>query len=253
MKKHILIAIMLTAVLVGCGHTESYKMNKPSGETASTSGASFEDATSTDALNDYNVIAEGEDFANHNFADSPEAKNYPSLVPIYYNEDYSNVGYGNSTLGNDGDLITCLAMIESYLSGLDNITPESFLSDHDDFIDENGRVEEDLFSLIARVNDFSYEKTTFSPDIAMKKIRLDLGVCLVKINHNSIFGQKPHYIILTGLDTKTTRYATFVVRDPSKVISEKYAVGFNGNDEPLYRITDLTAILSTSSEMYMFW
>lgn len=177
-----------------------------------------------------------------------------SHVPIYYKEDYGSVKIGqNSTIGDKGDLIVCLAMIESYLSDIPSISPETITWEHEEYIYDNGAVDPSLYELIAYTNDYQFTKELFSPGTAMNYLHSDQAVVMVHINHPSIFSPTSAYLILTGIDTTSTDAACFIVRDPNKKNLDNHAVGFTEYQEPLYRISDITAMLSESSDMYVFY
>lgn len=148
--------------------------------------------------------------------DGPEE--YFHTVPMYYQQDYGNVCYGENTIAESGNLITCLSMLDSLYKS-EYITPDVFVEDYSQYICPEGVISpESLINAVAQGNGRKLYKTPLkAKNLPYYVIENRLAV-LVHIPHSSIYGQNSSYIIITDIDEE----GNIVVRDPNKYNIEQY-------------------------------
>ena len=127
-------------------------------------------------------------------------------MPLYlqYNEPWCNYPFGDGTIGNSGCGPTSIAMVASYLTGLE-ITPDNvaeFLSE-----DENGGrfghyipgagMTHDVWELCAKHYGFIYKEKASGIDEAYQA--LQSGKVVICSQREGIFTSSGHFIVLSGL------------------------------------------------------
>lgn len=147
----------------------------------------------------------------------PEGTFY--TMPMYYQKDFEDIQMGDLNIAKNGNLITCLSMMDSQYSA-DYITPDKFLEKYSMYINEDGSF--DKVALIQAVAENNYRKLTIeSLDVLKLPVYLEtyqLNV-LVHINHPSIYGDNSAYMVITGITPEGNLY----VRDPIYKNREEYA------------------------------
>ncbi len=167
------------------------------------------------------------------------------IVPIYYQNDYSDIQFDDGTIASKGNLVTCLAMLESYYSGKE-ITPETFIDEHSSDC-SRGIKGLNSASITKYVDSYGLEliEANFDFSKACEHIKKYQAKVLLKIPHNSIFGKGTSYIILTGISDKG-----FIVRDPNKNNINIYGKKIN-EAEYIYDAYLISIAASNSSKMYI--
>ena len=136
-----------------------------------------------------------------------EAEEKPSyaLIPQYFQDDYPDEEYGNSTVAKGGCSVTSLAMVATYLTG------------HEYLPDElayyfGGRAENNIrrLELGSEVLRLPYKKAGNWRDV-MKALK-EGKIAIVLMNHTSIFTDTQHFIVLTGLNEE----GRIMINDPYK-------------------------------------
>lgn len=172
------------------------------------------------------------------------------VVPNYYVQDYSDIKISDTnTIGTAGELITCLAMINSYWNN-DESSPDSFYEKYQDKFDDNGFCNiESMSDLIMNNNDATWSKEEFNPDKVLDYISKYQATVLVEIPHSSMFGKNTSYLIITGISGEYV-----AVRDPNLANIQNYAIkdmktSFN---EYLYHFSDILVSVGEDSTMYVY-
>ena len=154
-----------------------------------------------------------------------EAEDKPAwqLVPQYFQDDYPDEEYGNSTVAKGGCSVTSLAMVATYLTG------------HEYLPDElayyfGGRAENNIrrLELGSEVLRLPYQKAGNWRDV-MKALKAG-KIAVVLMNHTSIFTDTQHFIVLTGLNEE----GRIMINDPYKPNYKKWDLKkalVNGFDE----------------------
>ena len=131
------------------------------------------------------------------------------FYPYYYKEDYKEQ-FGDSYLYEDGNLVMCLSMIESYYKRIE-ITPDMFLINHNDLCEKgteslnSAKIQQFIEDIGLGCVEADYDLKTASD--SLKTLH---GCILVYIPHNSVYGVGGSYLLITGIsDTE------FIVHDPS--------------------------------------
>lgn len=163
-------------------------------------------------------------------------------IPLYYQQDYKDVVYNNSTIASSGSLITCLSMLESYYCS-DFITPREYVDMH--YV-QNMSTDE-LINDFATNNERNIIKLSFDAETLGNYLVHESREVLVQIPHPSIYGTPSSFILVTT----TTADGKLYVRDPNQTNIATYA-SYSLDNEPLYNPTIFCEQASSSSYMYIF-
>ncbi len=166
--------------------------------------------------------------------------------PYYYKEDYEEQ-FGDSYLYEDGNLVMCLSMIESYYKRIE-ITPDMFLINHNDLCEKgteslnSAKIQQFIEDIGLGCVEADYDLKTASD--SLKTLH---GCILVYIPHNSVYGVGGSYLLITGISN-----TEFIVHDPSKE-SENANIIERRDNQAIYNATTLTAAASKSSKMWIIY
>lgn len=132
-------------------------------------------------------------------------------IPLYFQNDYPDVRYGNGTIATSGCGITCVAMVARYLTGYD-YKPDVLAGYF------GGRAENNIARLECACDTLQlpYEK---SENWHKTLAALQEGkIAIALMGSNSIFTSGQHFIVLTGL----TEDGKILVNDPNRDNYEKW-------------------------------
>lgn len=167
--------------------------------------------------------------------------------PLYYQQDYADVEFGHSTVAKQGNLLTCLSMIDTYLSNT-FINPKEFIGKYKNHIQADGSISKtDIMNEMANNAHSSYTTRKFDLDEVIKSLDIDRSIILLEINHPSIYCDTSTYMILLSNDTK----GNLEVRDPNLFNIEKFNKS-KESSQVLYSVTNLCVAAGNSSDMYVF-
>ncbi len=176
---------------------------------------------------------------------------YFLVVPNIFIQDYEDVKINSKkTIGSNGEQIVSLCMIKSFWNNK-KITPEEFVEEYKNAIDNNGIVDIDAISdTLVNKEDVEYAKDVFNPEVMVSYFtdHSDTTV-LIEIPHNSKYGKGCSYLIITGISDD----GYVAIRDPNKWNIEQYAMDFQTMDgEYLYPLADVLCSAGNNSTMYIF-
>lgn len=156
----------------------------PTDETLQSNPTETEEVEPTEALEEADPAAE---------LDETEGSESQREVPLYFQNDYPNDRYANGTVATSGCGITCLAMVATYLTGHTYLPNE--LARYFGGYGENNiqRLEYGAKQLRLPIRKANNVRQVFA---ALK----EGDVAILLMNHNSIFTQSQHFIVLTGLN-----------------------------------------------------
>ena len=164
-------------------------------------------------------------------------------LPLYYQQDFDDIPYNTGTIATDGNLITCLSMLDSFYN-CDFITPSNYL----DTYNVSGLIGEDLIAEFGEHNNRQVLKFAFDAETLGFFLVTERREVLVHITHPSIYGTTSSYVIITTC----TADGKLCVRDPNEWNIDNYATYSYNDDEPLYDPTVFCEQASGTSEMYIF-
>lgn len=156
----------------------------PTEETFQTNSTETEEVEPTEALEEADPAPE---------LDETEGSESQQGMPLYFQNDYPNDRYANGTVATSGCGITCLAMVATYLTGHTYLPNE--LAHYFGGYGENNiqRLEYGAKQLRLPIRKADNIRQVFAA--------LQEGdVAILLMNHNSIFTQSQHFIVLTGLN-----------------------------------------------------
>lgn len=169
---------------------------------------------------------------------------YLGDVPMYFQNDYRDIAFGDSTVAQQGNLVTCLSMLESYYLN-ENVTPDIFISKHPEDCSKGIKgLNSNSISKYASLYNVELTETNFDFTEALEHIRRYQAKIILKIPHNSIFGTGTSYMLLTGI-----KDGGFIVCDPNKDNIDNFATKVDN-----YYIYDaylVSVAASNSSIMYI--
>lgn len=148
-------------------------------------------------------------------------------IPLYYQNDYPDVMYGNGTVETSGCSITSVAMVASYLTGY-AYTPDELAYYF------GGKAENNIARLeyACKVLELPYEKPE---NWHYTLAELQKGkIAIVMMNAASAFTDSQHFIVLTG-----------ITEDGKILVNDSYA--------PNYGKWDLKEGLKTGFDQSMIW
>ena len=110
------------------------------------------------------------------------------VIPNMFMQDYADVAISDEcTVAEKGELITCLAMIDSYWNK-GTVTPEKFIEKFGKYINKNGTCDIDSISKdIMKGEGRLYEKMEFQPKTMSELISKYEATVLLEIPHNSLY------------------------------------------------------------------
>lgn len=239
MRRRIKIALLVVAgciLCASCGMTEEKKEEQKQQQEDIDNGIEG-DAEPVVEMHEYNYIEIKVD-------EGPEGTFY--TMPMYYQKDFADTVKGELNIATNGNLITCLAMMDSQYSA-DYITPDRFLEKYSEYIEQNGSYEK--YVLIKAVAENNDRVLTVEPlDVLKLPVYLedyDLNV-LVHINHPSIYGRNSAYIVVTGI----TEDGNLYVRDPVYSNRKDYATIYD-DGETVYSSFDFFLEAGSDATVYI--
>ena len=127
---------------------------------------------------------------------------YTHEFPLYSQLDYPNQRYGSGTVATSGCGITSLAMVASYLTG-HTYYPDELA----DYFGSYGENNVQRFEYGAQQLKLPIHKADTVRDIfaAMK----NGDVCVLLMNHLSLFTDTQHFIVLTGINEETGKIMVY--------------------------------------------
>lgn len=219
-KRYLFICIIFALFFTGCSNPESIE----------------NDVNTTENMQESDVAIEIETALSKNHVEidvdeGPEGTFY--TVPMYFQQEFENVEFRHLNVSESGNLITCLAMLDSYYDG-SFVTPDLFLEKYKDFFNSDGTYDAKLLmEKVAENNNYNVTEVPLNPYTLEQYVRDNNVPVLVHINHASIYGQNSSYIIITEI----TDDGQLMVRDPNKSNVEKYATTLE-NGETIYNSFD---------------
>lgn len=150
---------------------------------------------------------------------------YVNGIPVYYQNDYPDILYGNGTVETSGCGITCLAMVATRMTGHEYLPDE--LADYFGGCAENNIDRLEYGSKTLQLSFSRAENADYVwPALAEGKI------AIVLMNETSLFTSSQHFIILAGVNEK----GGILVIDPNKenydnpLLANAFVNGFNKED-----------------------
>ena len=173
-------------------------------------------------------------------------ENYYPEIPAFYQSDYPNIPFGNSTIQKGGNLLTCLSMIESYIT-YKTITPDLFIEVHDKLCSAGSDTltEDSIYDFAESLNK-NVTKEKFEIENISSYLLKQHAILLLHIPHNSMYGMSSSYLIITGMNENGVE-----VRDPVRTNVDSF--GHSNYDNPTYSIYDLCTAASTDSFVYIIY
>lgn len=232
MKKQIalFLAVMSFLSLTGCGKSQE-QTNEAETEKEQT-------AFVTEVSEQLSGLS-----ACHNlvfYEDGPETKF--STYPLYYQQDFPNTAFANSTVAVSGSLITCVAMIESFYQSA-YISPDILLNNYPELVSCSS---ENIMDKIAEENNLIVKEQPFDIyDLADYLVNEKWPVIL-EIQHASAFGKGTSYILLIG----TTAEGNLIIRDPNED-NKDFQIS-NNYGETIYTATSVIVEAGENSIMHTF-
>lgn len=131
-------------------------------------------------------------------------------VPAYTQEDYPDVPFGNGSLAKNGNAVTALAMVATYLTGYD-YTPDALA----DIFRKYAEDDSELIAYASKAMGLTCRKAA---DFQETYRALERGcVVLCKMNSQSVFADDTHMIVLK----EATADGRIFINDPSRSNQEK--------------------------------
>ena len=174
------------------------------------------------------------------YEDGPETKF--STYPLYYQQDFPNTAFENSTVAVSGSLITCVAMIESFYKSA-YISPDILLNNYPELVSCNS---EDIMDKIAEENNLLVKEQPFDIYDLADYLVTEKWPVILEIPHASAFGKGTSYILLVG----TTAEGNLIVRDPNE--DNKGFQISNNYGETIYTATSVIVEAGENSIMHTF-
>ncbi|MBE5919739.1 MAG: hypothetical protein E7272_07820 [Pseudobutyrivibrio ruminis] len=169
---------------------------------------------------------------------------YVLNCPNYYQQDYKDIAFGDSTIGEQGNLITCLASLETYYLTKD-VNPETFVGIHsDDCLHGTKTINKSSIDRYAKYFGTALDVQGYDFDVMANYVKRYSAKVLIRIPHESALGKKSTYFLVTGI-TKDG----FIVVDPNKD-NLKYA--HQTNEGYIYDSLFISIVCGKSAEMYIF-
>lgn len=145
----------------------------------------------------------------------------PIEVPLYSQEDYSDISFGGGTLAENGSAVVALAMAASWLTGFD-YTPDGLAGYLTGWADNDAV----LITQGAALLELPCRKTSDFQEVCQA---LEGGALVIsRMNSQSVFTGRCHMILLTGI----TPEGRICVSDPSRenrnkaALTEGFSQGF---------------------------
>ena len=253
MKRYLIIPLLLSVALTGCQRAPESPSNvldeNLSADSTETAYNPSEEPVGDKPYYDGDSFDSYEEAvaANGNTADT-EMLDY---IPTYYTDDYIDVSVGNTTLGEHGELICLLASIDAYTSGNYLMTPEMFIDKYSRYVDQDANISEKIYKEICNEG-VTCDTQTFSPWDAANALYVKKAIILLHINHDSLYGKGSTYLLLTGMQDDESGIACFAVKDSISSRAKDNSLGTGENGDLLYRMSDVAAMASDDSVMYVF-
>ena len=127
-------------------------------------------------------------------------------IPLYFQDDYPDVPYGEGTVATSGCGITCLAMVASYLTGTEYL-PDDLAKRFGSYKANNL---DRMLHASDRLNIPSYESLYEWEEVP--EALADGKVVIMMLGEESVFTSSQHFVVLTGI----TGEGKFTVLDPNK-------------------------------------
>lgn len=236
MKKYhvFLLVVMIGMCCVGCSD-KSYEV--------------VEETETTEIDNKSDVIINIDNSITKNHVDmtideGPEGTFY--TVPMYFQQEFENVEFGRLNASENGNLITCLSMLDSFYAS-DYITPDEFVEKYKSYISEDGEYTPDeIINAVATGNNRVMTKVPLDVYTLKQYVKDYYLAVLVHINHASIYGEDSSYLIITDI----TDDGKLIVRDPNKSNIDKYATIRDGG-ETIYETFDFFLAAGRNATVYV--
>lgn len=264
MKKKFIAVLLLGAMIItsGCG-TKNTSESADSNEKIIEDEASNEDIL-TEAEEDIDDSSVYNEDGTIYYDPTGEAASHVdistltgqfSTVPLYFMQDYVD-DYGSSTIADEGNALTMMAMLYSYYSA-SYVTPPELLEKYADCLNEDGTI--NMTSAIERLStDFSLNvsEETFDYVAACNYIEEDGSKILLHVDHPSKYGTASTWLLLCY----TSDQGLICVRDADGDNIENYADNITldddsallmGEDEPWYSAADIIEAAGSNSTMYV--
>ena len=168
------------------------------------------------------------------------------IMPVYYQQDYSDVMIGEKSIAEAGNLITILAMICSYEEST-YITPDIIISEYSQCFKDNKTDKENLLQQIAN----KYNREVMNEPLDVEKIAKYINeynmYVMIRIPHPSMYGNLSTYLLITDI----TEDGDFVIRDSNYDNIQQYA-HFLDSGEPVYSSFSVCAAAGSTAQMYTF-
>lgn len=182
---------------------------------------------------------------NHINIIKDEKSNTFLTMPIFYQQDYPDIYLGSTSLAAGGNLITCLAMIDSYLSN-EIVTPDLLSQKYPAFIHDDGCIDKlNLLQIMTYNYHSSYEQKNFDYKEILEDLCVNKYIILLRIPHPSMYCDTSTYIILLNANNNM-----FEIRDPNINNIESFAT-FDANNSPWYSAISVCASAGSQSKVYV--
>lgn len=152
-------------------------------------------------------------------------QNVQSSMPLYFQTDYPNTMYGSGTIESNGCSITCLAMVATYLTGIQYL-PDELAG----YFGGNGSNNMERLEYGSQMLQLPFYKAANFHETLRELQNGKVAIALM--NSNSIFTNSQHFIVLAGM----TEDGRILVNDPYEPnydrwdLENAFAAGFEAGD-----------------------
>ena len=190
------------------------------------------------------TIAEMDGVINYQENMGETGEYYVLNCPNYYQQDYKDIAFGDSTIGEQGNLLTCLASLETFYLTKD-VNPETFVGVHsEDCLQGVKTLNKNSIREYSEYFGTALDVQSYDFDTMAKYVKRYSAKVLIHVPHASALGKQSSYFLITGI-TKDG----FVVVDPNK---ENLKYAHDSEDGYIYDPLFISLVCGKSSEMYIF-
>lgn len=233
MKKRVIIylTLLLSLFFIGCGKVHSDNTNPLK-------------RTNTEELDAKKKDIQKKGHITVKRSEGP-GKEFLSL-PMYFQQDYKDIPFGNSTIGSCGNLLVCLSMMESKICN-DYINPVDFMKKYELYLSDKG-INKSVLQKMASNDNRDLRIETFDLKALGEYLRVNRLPVLIRINKPSKYCETSTYIIAIGFDET----GLIKIRDPNQANISKFAK-ITEDGETWYDPTSICQAIGNDSLMYIFF
>ncbi len=248
------IYIILGILLVGCGSNNAINPQDDQIKEDNTLGQK--------TVSDNNIVfsAEEDEVSPEQLWEEELNKNADvikdremEVPPMYFKEDYKNYESSLLDIYKYGDKNICLSEIVAYYQDNGSMEAEMFGYKYEDYLEVTGIAKDEVCEQIAKDSGCKMDQVTFDAEEVFVRMKLSSCICLLHINHPSIFGTNAAYLVLTDLYLGDNNLNGVVVRDPNKKNLDKYAIAYTDYNEPVYSFSAIIGAAGDDSTCWIFY